>query len=149
MYYVIRFTKVRRRKSDNVPLKTQGRAGTRTVHAHGRDKQKAGSAAPGRVRETLLVSILYDAHTIAERSAYRLRRVTRQSRRAGEVTFWYLETRGAQTPVTDSLFRSKCACAPLSAPTIVRLYLARYEFAEAKSLIFIRPERQTLRAPWH
>ena len=63
MYYVIRFTKVRRRKSDNVPLKTQGRAGTRTVHAHGRDKQKAGSAAPGRVRETLLVSILYDAHT--------------------------------------------------------------------------------------
>ena len=72
MCYVIRFTKVRRRKSDNVPLKTQGRAGTRTVHAHGRDKQKAGSAAPGRVRETLLVSILYDAHTIAERLRGRL-----------------------------------------------------------------------------
>ena len=53
MYYVIRFTKVRRRKSDNVPLKTQGRAGTRTVHAHGQDKQKAGSAAPGRVRDSL------------------------------------------------------------------------------------------------
>ena len=145
MYYVIRFTKVRRRKSDNVPLKTQGRAGTRTVHAHGQDKQKAGSAAPGRVRDSLSV---YDAHTIAP-TVSAVGSTSRESR-AGEVTFWYLvETRGAQTPVTDSLFRSKCACAPLSAPTIVRLYLARYEFAEAKSLIFIRPERQTLRAPWH
>ena len=148
MYYVIRFTKVRRRKSDNVPLKTQGRAGTRTVHAHGQDKQKAGSAAPGRVR----VQTLYPIRTTRIRSRQRSRLSALRSResRAGEVTFWYLvETRGAQTPVTDSLFRSKCACAPLSAPTIVRLYLARYEFAEAKSLIFIRPERQTLRAPWH
>lgn len=145
MYYVIRFTKVRRRKSDNVPLKTQGRAGTRTVHAHGQDKQKAGSAAPGRVRDSLSYT---DAHTIAP-TVSAVGSTSRESR-AGEVTFWYLvETRGAQTPVTDSLFRSKCACAPLSAPTIVRLYLARYEFAEAKSLIFIRPERQTLRAPWH